>query len=83
MNPKLTDYVEAGYSLTPEQRLEAARLLRLSVDRDIDADQSSIDAAWDDEIAQRLSDVVENRVDLLDGPAQLQQLRAEIAARRA
>ncbi|HET8957607.1 MAG TPA: addiction module protein [Microcella sp.] len=83
MNPKLTDYVEAGYALTPEQRLEAARLLRLSVDRDIDADQSAIDAAWDDEIARRLSDVVERRVDLVDGRTQLAQLRAEIAARRA
>ena len=83
MNPKLTDYVEAGYALTPEQRLEAARLLRLSVDRDVDAEQSAIDSAWDDEIARRLSDVIESRVDLLDGPTQLEQLRAEIAARRA
>ena len=74
MSPKLAEYVEAGYALTPDERLEAARLLRLSADQDTDGDQAQIDAAWDETIVPRVSEVV-------DGPESLAEIRAELAAR--
>lgn len=51
MTPNLADYVQAGYSLSPEERLEAARLLRLSVDHEAAVDQDAIEAAWRSEIS--------------------------------
>lgn len=83
MTPNLAEYVQAGYALTPEERLEAARMLRLSADQDTNDDQADIDAAWDDVIGQRVADVVNGTATLMDGPDTIAQIRAELAARRA
>lgn len=82
MTSKLAEYVEAGYALTSEERLEAARMLRLSVEQDIDEGQSDIHAAWDDEITQRVAEVVDGTARLVDGPETIAQVRAELDARR-
>src|SRR5699024_7524316 len=57
MTGRLADYVEAGYALTPDERLEAARMLRLSVEQDTDSDHAEIDAAWDEVIDRRVTEV--------------------------
>ncbi|WP_188895629.1 addiction module protein [Microlunatus endophyticus] len=82
MTTRLADYIEAGYGLTPEERLEAARMLRLSVDQDTDGGQSEIDAAWDEVIDRRVAAVVNGTAALVDGPESLAQVRAALAARR-
>lgn len=82
MTARLTDYVETGYKLTPDERLEAARMLRLSVDQDTDHTQAEIDAAWDEVIGQRVAAVVSGTATLVDGPESLAQIRADLAARR-
>lgn len=82
MTARLADYVAAGFELTPDERLEAARMLWLSVDQDTDANQAEIDAAWDDVIDRRVAGVVDGTATLVDGPASLTQIRAELAARR-
>lgn len=82
MTPKLSEYVEAGYALSPDERLEAARMLRLSVDQDTDSDQAEIDAAWDDVIERRVGEVVRGNATLVEGREAMAQIRADLAARR-
>lgn len=82
MAQELADYVEAGYALTPDERLEAARMLRLSVDQDTDQGQADTDAAWDDVIDRRVREVANGTAELVDGREGLEAIRSEIAARR-
>jgi hypothetical protein len=82
MTPKLSEYIEAGYALTPDERLEAARVLRLSVDQDTDREQAEIDAAWDDVIDQRVAEVIRGDARLVDGREAMARVRADLAARR-
>lgn len=82
MTARLADYIEAGYALTPDERLEAARMLRLSVEQDTEDDHAEIDAAWDEVIGRRIAEVVNGTAALVDGPESLAQIRAELATRR-
>lgn len=82
MTPRFAEYIEAGYALTPDERLEAARMLRLSVDQDTDSEQADIDVAWDNVIGRRVAEVVSGQARLVDGRDGLAEIRAELAARR-
>lgn len=82
MAQKLTEYVEAGYTLTPSERLQAARMLRLSVDREADTDQDAIDRAWQGEIDSRLDEILAGSVELVDADETYRLLSAEIASKR-
>ena len=82
MTGDLAEYVRAGYSLSPEQRLEAARLLRLSVDHDEAADPVDIDAAWRAEIGTRVDEIARGEIDLVDADETYQMLSAELAAKQ-
>lgn len=82
MAPNLAEYVHAGYSLSPAERLRAARLLRLSVDQDVDVDQAEVDAAWGAEIGSRVDEIVRGDVDLVDADETYRVLSAELAAKR-
>lgn len=82
MTPRFAEYIEAGYELTPDERLEAARMLRLSVDQDTSSEQADIDIAWDDVIDRRVAEVVSGQARLVDGREGLAQIRAELATRR-
>lgn len=82
MTPKLAEYIEAGYSLTPGERLEAARMLRFSVDQDVDVEQAEIDASWRDEIGSRVDDILAGKVELVDADETYQMLSAELASKR-
>lgn len=82
MTPRLAEYLEAGYALAPEERLEAARLLRLSVDQDSSASRAEVDRAWSDEIAARVEAIAAGQVELVDADETYQMLSAELAAKR-
>lgn len=82
MTSRLAEFIEAGYALSPDERLEAARMLSLSVDRETNEDQADIDAAWDDVIDSRVEEIVSGRAKTVDGYAGLVRIRAELAARR-
>lgn len=82
MTSRFAEYIEAGYESSPDERLEAARMLRLSVDQDTDSEQADIDVAWDDVIDRRVADFVSGQARLVDGREGLAQIRAELATRR-
>lgn len=82
MASRLVAYIEAGKALGADERLEAARQLLLSVDRDESADQDEIDSAWDEVIQRRVNEILDGSANLVDGPTAHAQIRAELAARR-
>lgn len=82
MIPKLAEYIEAGKALDADERLEAAHQLLLSVDRDAGADQTEIDAVWDEAIDRRVSEIVSGTAKLVDGRQAHARVRAEVSARR-
>jgi hypothetical protein len=82
MTPKLTDYIEAGYSLAPDERLEAARLLRLSVDQDTDSAPAELEAARRDEIGSRVDDILAGKVEPVDADETYRMLLTELASKR-
>lgn len=82
MAPNLAEYMHAGYSLPPAERLQAARLLRPSVDQDVDVDQVEVDAAWRAEIESRVDGIVRGDVELVDADETYRMLSAELAAKR-
>ncbi|WP_137121425.1 addiction module protein [Segeticoccus rhizosphaerae] len=83
MAPNLAEYVNAGYSLPPAERLQAARLLRLSVDQDQDADQADIDDAWREELRSRVEQISRGDVELVDADETYRLLSAELADKHA
>lgn len=82
MIPRLAAYIEAGYALSPDERLEAARMLRLSVDQDADSDLTEVDASWHDEIGSRVDDILAGNVELVDADETYWMLSAELSPKR-
>ena len=82
MTAKLTEYVAAGYSLAPEERLEAARLLRLSVDQDPEHDVAEVEVAWREELGARMQGILAGEVELVDADETYRLLSAERASQR-
>ncbi len=82
MAANLAEYVHSGYSLSATERLQAARLLRLSVDQDANVDQAEIDAAWEAEISSRAHEIVRGDIRLVDADETYRMLSAELAAKR-
>ena len=82
MTSKLADYIEAGKSLDAAERLEAAHQLLLSVDRDTEANQDEIDAAWEMAVDRRLSEILKGTARLVDGRQAHARVRGEISALR-
>lgn len=80
MTPNLADYVEAGYALTPDERLEAARMLRLSVDQDAETSRGQVEAEWDAVIQRRVADLVGGRVQPVDGEESFSRILARLDA---
>lgn len=78
MTPKLTEYIEAGYMLTPEERLEAARMLRLSVDQDVATKQSEVEAEWDAVLERRVEEALSGKVQLVSGRESLARIRTRL-----
>lgn len=82
MTARLADYIEAGKTLDADERLEAARQLLLSVDRDARADPADIEAAWAETVDRRVQEVADGTAQLVDGRAAHATVRAEVAALR-
>ena len=82
MTARLADYIEAGYALPPDERLEAARMLRLGVEQETDSERAEIDAAWDEVLDRRVAEVVNGTASVVDGAESLAQIRIELAAHR-
>ncbi|GAB2527887.1 addiction module protein [Paramicrobacterium agarici] len=81
MTSKLADYISAGYALTPDERLEAARMLRLSVDHDEDS-SVEIEDAWRQALEARVDEIVHGKVVLVDAEETYALLTEELASRR-
>lgn len=82
MTSKPVDYISAGYALTPDERLEAARMLRLSVDQDVDSDLAETENAWRHELETRVDEILEGKVKLVDANETYTLLSAELGSRR-
>ncbi|HMR50698.1 MAG TPA: addiction module protein [Arachnia sp.] len=78
MTPKLADYIAEGKSLSADEREIAA----LALQRIGDAEQSEVDAAWDEEIDRRVDDILSGKVELVEGEETRRMARAMLAARR-
>ncbi|MFT4231402.1 MAG: addiction module protein [Leucobacter sp.] len=83
MNTRLAEYIESGKRLDADERLEAAHQLLLSVDQDAGAEQSDIDASWDEAVARRVSQILDGTATLVNGRESHERVRAELAAQRA
>lgn len=78
MTPKLADYIAEGKSLSADER-EIAALALQQID---DAEQSEVDAAWDEEIDRRVDDILAGKVELVDGEETQRMVREMLAERR-
>jgi len=76
MTLSLAEYVKAGFELTPEDRMEAARLLQAADDEDV-----QLSTEWLDEIDARADDVISGKVRLVDSEKTFRRALAELAAR--
>jgi len=76
MTQEATDLLKKAMTLSADERIALAASLMDSVDR---AEEESIEAAWNDEIARRIEDLDSGGVK----PIPWEEVRAEIAAKLA
>lgn len=76
------EHIEAGYSLTPGERLEAARMLRRSGDQDVDSAPVEVETAWRSEIGSRVDEILAGEVELVDADETYRMLSADLASKR-
>lgn len=82
MATELAAFIKAGLALDPDERAVAANRLMASL-HESDADQGDVDTAWSKEINNRVDDILERNVELVDADTHFARLRAELSARRA
>ncbi len=75
---KLADYIAQGRKFSADEREIAA----LALQQMSDAEQAEVDAAWDEEIDQRIDEILTGKVELVDGEETSRMARARLAARR-
>ncbi|GAB94298.1 hypothetical protein BJY21_004051 [Kineosphaera limosa] len=80
MTHTLAEYLEAGYCLAPQERLEAARMLRLSVHQDQTAMPDDIEAEWDAVITRRVDEILGGTVQAVDGAESFARIHARLDA---
>lgn len=78
MTPRLASYIEAGKALDADEREIAV----LALQHVATAEQSKIDAAWDETIDRRLGELVTGKVAPVSGRETLAIARARSAALR-
>lgn len=75
---KLADYIAQGRKFSADEREIAA----LALQQMSDAEQAEVDAAWDEEIDQRIDEILTGKVELVDGEETRRMARAMLAERR-
>lgn len=75
---RLADYIAQGRKFSADEREIAA----LALQQMSDAEQAEVDAAWDEEIDQRIDEILTGKVELVDGEETRRMARARLAARR-
>lgn len=78
MTSKLEDYIAEGRSLDADER-EIAALALQQID---EAEQTEVDAAWDETIDRRLDELTSGRVEAVSGRETRAMGRALLAQRR-
>lgn|GEM_PF-1932926 len=78
VNPKLTDYIEAGKALDADER-EIAALALQQVD---ESEQAEVDSAWDEMIDRRLDELTSGKAQPVSGRETIAIARARAADRR-
>lgn len=81
ITPRLRECIAAGKALTPDEREIAVLMLQFY--KPEDHDQAEIDAAWDAEIDRRLSEVLNDEVELINGEDTLATIRQMIDEHRS
>lgn len=79
MTSKLEDYIAKGRNLTADEREIAA----IALQQVSNAEQSGIDAAWDEEIDRRIDDIMSGQVELVDGEETRRMAREILSSRRS
>ena len=80
MSLSASEFYEAGLNLPPSVRKDVAMRLLDSIEV---ADQDSVDAAWDSEIASRVDDVLSGAVKTIPGDVVFARIAERRAARQA
>ncbi len=75
-----SEILEALHELPAEDRARIAKEAVRSLGEDVA--EEGVEEAWRAEIEKRIEDVVQGRVELLDGPKVFEELRAELRATR-
>jgi len=83
MAPELTALIEAGRTLTVEDRYELVHQMLISVDEDTSDAPTDNDSAWQAEFRRRIDDIESGRVQMVSGLETMRLIREQIAQRRA
>lgn len=78
MASRLEDYIAEGRALDADEREIAA----VALQRVDEAEQTAVDAAWDETIDRRLDELMSGEVEAVSGPETIAIARARVAARR-
>lgn len=79
MTSKLEDYIAKGRNLTADEREIAA----IALQQVSSAEQSEVDAAWDEEIDHRIDDILSGQVELVDGEETRRMAREVLSSHRS
>lgn len=84
MNAHVLEVERALLALGPHERAAVIHhgLQSLEDENGIDQDQAEVDAAWRSELRQRIGDIENGKVELLDTDEVFASIRADLAARR-
>lgn len=82
MAPDVADVERALLALAPDDRAEVIHRGLLSLDREsgTDNDAAALDAAWRDEVENRVDEILNGRVELVDADEHYARLRGTLTS---
>ena len=81
MAPDVAALIVAGLALDLDERAVLANTLLNSMHRDSAGVPGTVDAAWSEEVSNRVEDILDGSVQLIDADEHYARLRATLAAR--
>jgi len=80
MAPDVAEVERALLALTPEDRAEVIHrgLLSLDLESGADVDPAAVEGAWRDEIGNRVDEILNGKVELVDADEHYARLRASL-----